>query len=393
MPNRRAPLSPASRSLRLVFIGAAVIVFALLAVFAYSLADSQHRQRRDVEKRFHDRATVSAALTEAVFASSAAQNRRSYALRFGGPKIDPALLARVRQRDRSLYARIVAANGRVLQATRGAPPMDATTVALAKRALPSARIQLTDLLPGPAGTQQVVTALSYPSRSGRRVAQSGIVLLLLDQFLSSFLRSIPNVADAHSYVIDGRGRVIATTGTSAKAGTLRPDKELAQAVMKEPSGGYGDGRHFTSAPIAGSAWRVVLSASNQELNSSINGGRRAIPWVIFAAFAIAAIAGLLLLRRVLLTSRQLERAEINRSHALEINDNVVQRLVMAKYELDRGSHETSQARIDETLHETQHLVTKLLEEKGISPGALRRDRPADTEGPPPLGPDSDGHEG
>ena len=152
--------------------------------------------------------------------------------------------------------------------------------------------------------------------------------------------------------------------------------------MDEDEGDYGDGRYFTSARIAGSRWRIVLSASTGELYSSINGGRRAIPWIIFGAFALACLIGLVLLRRVLLASRQLERAELSRSHALEINDNIVQRLVMAKYALDRGSTGTSQEKLAETLHEAQQLVTSLLEQKEISPGVLRRGEAADTEAPP-----------
>ncbi len=383
-------MTSASRSLRVVFAGAGLIIVALLAVFAYSVADSQHRQRRDVEKRFHDRAAVSAALTEAVFGISSMSNRRTYTLRFGGPTIDVVRLARMRQRDQSLYLRIVAADGRVLGATVGAPPLDAAAVAIAKRALPSSRSQLSDLLPGPASTTQVISGLSYPSRSGTRVAESGIPLILLDRFLSGFLREVPNVAGADSYVIDGHRRVIATTGTSAKPGTKLPDTDLAAAVAKESGGDYGDGRHFTSAPIAGSDWRLVLSARNSELNSAINGGRPALPWIIFGAFALASIAGLLLLWRVLLVSRDLERAEINRAHALEINDNIVQRLVMAKYELDRGATESSQVRLEETLRETQQLVTNLLEQKEIGPGTLRRGASADTAPAPEPSRDGEG---
>ena len=93
--------------------------------------------------------------------------------------------------------------------------------------------------------------------------------------------------------------------------------------------------------------------------------------------------------RVLQKNAALERADLSRQHALEINDNVVQRLVLAKYALDRGATETSQQKLAETLRETQQLVTSLLEEKEIRPGSLRREAPAGTEGPPepmPRGP-------
>jgi hypothetical protein len=91
---------------------------------------------------------------------------------------------------------------------------------------------------------------------------------------------------------------------------------------------------------------------------------------------------MLLFRRVLIANSELQRAELSRVHAIEINDNVVQRLVVAKFALDRGATETSQEKLGETLHEAQQLVTSLLEEKDIAPGVLRRDAAAPTEQPP-----------
>jgi hypothetical protein len=382
-------LSSASRSLRIVFTGAVILIAALLAVFAYSLAASQHRQRRDAEKRFHDRAAVSAALTDAIFSISAMQTQVQDALRFGGPRVDRAALARTARQSQALYVEIVDAEGRLLASTTGAPAHAA--VPSVTGALSTGRTQLSNLLPGPGGAKIVEWAIPFRGRSGKRVQLSGVGQALLGQFLGGFLAKVPNVAGAKSYVIDGNGLVIGSTTGSVRAGTRLPDRELAKAVRDRDHGDYDGGRYFTSAAIAGSPWHIVLSASNDDLFDSINGGRRAIPWVIFAAFALAAGIGLFLLRRVLLAGRQLEHAELSRTHALEINDNIVQRLVVAKYALDRGSTDTSQEKLAETLHEAQQLVTSLLEEKEISPGVLRRGAAADTErAPEPSPPGTEG---
>jgi hypothetical protein len=127
---------------------------------------------------------------------------------------------------------------------------------------------------------------------------------------------------------------------------------------------------------------VVLSTSKSKLYASVNGTERTIPWLIFAAFALVAAGGLFLFRRVLIANSQLQRAELSRVHALEINDNVVQRLVVAKFAFERGDTDTSRERLAETLRETQQLVTSLLEQKEIAPGVLRRAGPAPTERPP-----------
>jgi C4-dicarboxylate-specific signal transduction histidine kinase len=157
------------------------------------------------------------------------------------------------------------------------------------------------------------------------------------------------------------------------------DGALTKAVQKGASGSYDGGRYFTSAPINGTPWRIVLSAAKSDLFSSV---KTSAQWIIFAAFVVVSLGGMLLLWRVLISNAELQRADLSRRHALEINDNVVQRLVLAKYALDRGATETSQQKLAETLRETQQLVTSLLEERDIAPGSLRRETPAETEGRP-----------
>jgi hypothetical protein len=217
---------------------------------------------------------------------------------------------------------------------------------------------------------------------GQRALVSGGRAGLLSRFLSGFLRSVPNDSSATSYVIDSNEKLVGGTGKGVRAGASLPDPELGAALAGETRGSYDGDRYFASAPVAGSPWRVVLSASKDDLYSSVNGTQRAIPWLIFVAFALVAALGLILFRRVLVSNAQLQRAELSRVHALEINDNVVQRLVVAKLALERGAHETSHEKLVETLHETQQLVTSLLEEKDIAPGVLRREEAAPTDQPP-----------
>jgi hypothetical protein len=201
----------------------------------------------------------------------------------------------------------------------------------------------------------------------------------LGQFLNSFLTKLPNVADANSYVIDRANKVIATPGQKSRPGVSLPDTELADAIGDRESGSYDGDRYFASSPIKGTPWRIVLTAAKSDLYSSV---ATTVPWLIFAAFVLVSVGGMILLWRVLISNAELQRADLSRRHALEINDNVVQRLVLAKYALDRGATETSQQKLAETLRETQQLVTSLLEERDIEPGALRREVPAETEGRP-----------
>jgi signal transduction histidine kinase len=69
--------------------------------------------------------------------------------------------------------------------------------------------------------------------------------------------------------------------------------------------------------------------------------------------------------------------------ALEIHDNVVQGLAMAKLSLELGEVEAGMAALEETLEAARRLVTDLLGEAAgdeevvdLTAGVLRRDTPA-----------------
>lgn len=73
---------------------------------------------------------------------------------------------------------------------------------------------------------------------------------------------------------------------------------------------------------------------------------------------------------------KVQRTQLGRAHASEINDNVVQRLVLTKYALDRGEIDVGTESATEALREAQQLVSSLLADEDITPGALRRSTPA-----------------
>jgi hypothetical protein len=389
VPGIAAKGAPADRSrteaakrLRPALYGATTVIVLLLGFFAYSLAHSQHLQRRDLDKRFRDRAEVAAAVNEAIFSLASSQAAGITAQRFGGRVVDATALARSVQQSNGLYAEILRSDGRVLAATRRSPARPATLEPYVREALQSGKTVYSNVLPGAGGGARFESATPFHTPYGTRVQVNGISGPLLAAFVNGFLVKLPSVAHASSYVIDGQGRVVGSPGKAVRPGVEVPDRKLATAVADHRQGSYDGNRYFTSAAITGTPWRIVLSASKSDLYSSVNGSQRTVPWIIFGAFVLTAGLGLFLLRRVLLASAQLQRAELSRVHALEINDNIVQRLIVAKYALDRGATDKSQEKMAETLLEAQQLVNSLLEEKEIAPGVLRRAAPAGTEGPP-----------
>jgi hypothetical protein len=87
---------------------------------------------------------------------------------------------------------------------------------------------------------------------------------------------------------------------------------------------------------------------------------------------------------VLRGAQLFEDMKVRERQALEINDNIVQGLSVAKYALDQGEDQKSRAAVEETLRKSRELITELLGEQDseleLKAGELRRQRPATVSG-------------
>ena len=87
---------------------------------------------------------------------------------------------------------------------------------------------------------------------------------------------------------------------------------------------------------------------------------------------------------VLRGAQLFEDMKVRERQALEINDNIVQGLSVAKYALDQGQDQKSKAAVEDTLKHAREIITELLGEEGsevaLGPGELRRQRPATVVG-------------
>jgi hypothetical protein len=87
---------------------------------------------------------------------------------------------------------------------------------------------------------------------------------------------------------------------------------------------------------------------------------------------------------VLRGAQLFEDMKVRQRQALEINDNIVQGLSVAKYALDEGKDDKSKAAVEETLKKARAIITELLAEEdsevALGPGDLRRRRPATVAG-------------
>ena len=382
-PGRDTDDPPAIRRMRKAMLVGIAGVLLLLGLFGYLLADSQRQAREDVEQRFHDVAQVSAALTEGLFGVSQTGTMQQAAAQLGGRRVDERRLEALVRRGQAPYGEVFDIRGRRLAATSRAPadPAAGPAVALALR---TGRAQLSNAI-GSGPRALVEWAVPYRSAAGRRVYVTTIPMNVLGGFLGGFLRRVPNFADSESVVVDGRGVALGGSGMRLALGRPLRDRDLREALRGREQGDYGDDRYFAASEISGSTWKVSIATDRSDLYSSVDGARRTIPWLLFAAFALAAVAGLLFMRRSAQAAAELQRKELSERHAVEINDNIIQGLALASYELQRGERMAGSSQVAETLREAQRLVSELLGQGEVQPGQLRREAAARTDRPPPRG--------
>jgi signal transduction histidine kinase len=330
------------REAGLALIAAAIVVLALLTVFAIELSNTQAKSKQDVKARVHERAVLATALIDGLF-QSVQQQLPQYERLYGTRTVSSRTLDRqLRTQSQSGYLVVLDHAGSVLAASSSLTPQEeADTDSSAALSLVRGGRQygLGNLLPfGRTGVIDYAVAL--PTRYGERTLVQGFTPGVLSSFLATDLRKIPGVKGAHNYLVDGKSVVLASTDPAVRVGRVFPQPS-ALPVLSHRSGDAG-GQYFDSVPLVNSTWRIVLAAPNGPLFASVSGGRKWVPWAIFAAFALVALAAILLGRRVLRAADEVRdanaRLELVNDELAKANEALGRRAA----ELERSNAELEQ---------------------------------------------------
>jgi signal transduction histidine kinase len=293
MSGRRAPAA---------ILGLVAVTLLALAAFGYVLIDSQRSSREDIEGRIGDRADAGATLISSIFSSSAASGRARLTDRYGGPDPAPAALTRQAQEGGSRFLVVARPDGTVLASSDGTPDGVAAELrrrpawfraALEGQSLGSSSIR-DSVAPGTLSFAQ-----AFPGADGPRVLITGSDPQVLAEFFAGALERLPAVRGGRTFLLDRDGAVLASPGTRVRIGARLPRPRLLRAVARADRGDAGDDRFYAASAISGTPWRVVLTAPRDELFASVEGLRKWGPWMLFAAFALAAAAAIVLVRRTL----------------------------------------------------------------------------------------------
>jgi signal transduction histidine kinase/DNA-binding response OmpR family regulator len=296
--------------------GVAIAVAALLGTFGYLLVDSQSRVRHESEKRFQGGAVVSAAMTESLFVSAAAQSQKEAAKTFGGRTVSRAALGRAARQSNVDYVLVLGDRGQLIAASPKTPLYVLRRAASRPthvRAALGGRSYLSGVLPGSKGDTDVLEfALPFETRQGTRVEVSAFRTALLSGFIGTYLARARESHDVDAALVDEHNRVIASASPQ-RGLPKRVSTPLAAALGRSPKGTYGEGgqeRYFASKPVSGSTWRVVVSEPTASLYPVFAKRRTWLLWGVLAAFALAAATSLVLLRRVLMSRAHLTEANV-----------------------------------------------------------------------------------
>jgi diguanylate cyclase (GGDEF)-like protein/putative nucleotidyltransferase with HDIG domain len=256
-----------------------LLLFAALGAFGVQLHGAQEDSHRAAERRFEQRAQISAALTQSVFGALSSLSGDELARQFSGsPARSRARLARQLKASKMRYLALLDARGAVVaRAGDGRPPTG-------ERSAPGF---LSDVRQTDAGPL-IDFALPFKAAAGERVLVQGIPAGLLRSFLDNYLRRLPNPDGAVLVVADGGGTVLARV--------VAPGR---RAAPSDPL--------TTAAMIPGTSWRLRLQAERAEVLAGSGGGAW-VGWMLLGGLALAILAGLWMCARVMRSSRRTHAA-------------------------------------------------------------------------------------
>jgi signal transduction histidine kinase len=317
---------------------AACLVLGLMTVFAIELANNQAKSKRDIKTQVHQRAELAAALINSLFQSTSSQVPQ-YSQKYGAATVPDSALTPTSDGG---YVVLLDAQHKVLAHTAGFN--DVARGLLAN----SAALAMIDAGKpyglgnySPFGTTGIIDyAVQFPTRNfGNRILLTGFVPTQLSTFLTRELTSIPGVKGSVNYLVDGNAVVLSTSGSSPVGKPI--DQAGAIQAIQVP-GSDVRGTYYDQVTLTNATWRIVLASPDDALFASVSGVRLIVPWVIFAAFVLVAVAALFLAMRVV---RSAEQLHVVNDQLESINDELTEAnasLERRAKELERSNEELDQ---------------------------------------------------
>ncbi len=330
-----------TRRPRTTMIAAFALLAILLGLFAFALLRANADEREEAERRFSDRAGVSAALTEGIFSSTSTTGAEQNARLFGGPVVEQRALDAQAKRSAVAYMAVLDDGGRVLETTSKVSPelrsrleRKPMVVDAVLRGQPFALSDFIDTA-APGGIMEYAT--KFKAADGKdRLILSGFSGQIISGFIGQYLSRIPDSSNSNAFVVDSKGLVVGSPVKGQLVGKPVNEPGLP-GVLADPntSGAYdsdGTERFYTVADVGNSTWRVALTTRTADLYRGISSF---VEWLILVALALAGLVAVFLLDRSTRAA-----AEVRAANRMLEGSN--EQLARSNLELQRSNAELEQ---------------------------------------------------
>jgi hypothetical protein len=134
------------------------------------------------------------------------------------------------------------------------------------------------------------TSQSRPAASGRRVLSADYTdaSLALDELVEHTI-SYP---EHQVFLVDSAERLVAASPETQAVTLAQAEPELARAFAAGSHGpvpGASTASTFTSAPVPGTSWRLLIAVPDKRLYASIAGWTLFVPWLVFALVTVLGV--------------------------------------------------------------------------------------------------------
>jgi diguanylate cyclase (GGDEF)-like protein len=303
-----------------LIITLAALAATLAGALAFALVRAQHQASSTILDSFSARNRFAAKTTSDLMSGSTKQNTQLARELFSGSGSTlRGGLARY-QSTGPATDHVVLLNGRGRVLLADPPVRGGLRALLARNPLVRdalrGRFSHSDVMLGRDGAPLFEMAMPFRTPHGRRVWIDSAPAALLQTYVGGYLKAGPGVAGAHGYLLDGRGRVLASSG-AAKPGAAVRDRALLAAMADHRAGEVGK-RYFAWAPVTHSRWRVVFVAPRATLLAPVEGSGKRITALLFGAFLILLTLSILLAIRSMRRTAELAAAREREAHAVKL---------------------------------------------------------------------------
>lgn len=295
-------LRPLYRSERMrVLVPAVLLLTALVGAMGFLLLRAQNQARVQLEERYALR-TVLASRFVSSYVRDVQGREVAYATNLlAGRRVTAAQFALVSRTFGFGAAVLLDGQGRVLNVLPAKPQLigkhlDAKYAHL--RAAVAGRAAVSGVVPSAARAEPIVAfAVPYETRFGRRVFSGGTPIATTP--LGPYLDNTLPFKGARAYLLDAAGTPIAAGGPDAFAPPSRIHGRAGDITVA------GKKYRFATQPVPGTSWRLLTLAPSAQLLAPLSGPKRWIPWIVLLSFALACVAALVLLRKLIRQSEEL----------------------------------------------------------------------------------------